>query len=335
VSTIVTDANPAAAPSASAEMREPASHPPGRTPRLPEFVRPIAWGALLLWILSGVFFVPTDQQAVVTRLGAVVEPRVLPGVHYALPWPVSSVFKLKVQQLQRLVIGGEAADLVLGRTQPLASQFLTGDQNIINMRVVVQYSVGVPADYLFHPVDVARTTGAAVEAELARRIGRSEVDAILTTEKLAIQDAVLAAAQKRLNDYGAGVKLSTVNIESVTAPPEAADAFRDVASARADTARIVSQAESYANDLLPRARGEARQMMEAAEAYRSSRVNEAMGDAARFSAVAAEYAKAPQVTGDRLYIEALEQILPKIRKLIVDPNGNLDLSIIRKGDSSR
>ena len=335
MSTIVTDASPAPAPSASADLREPASHPAGRMPWLPAFTRRFGWSALLLWILSGVFFVPTDQQAVVTRFGAVVEPRVLPGVHYAPPWPVSSVFKLKVQQLQRLVIGGEAADLVLGRTQPLASQFLTGDQNIINMRVVVQYSVGVPADYLFHPTDVARTTGAAVEAELARRIARSEVDAILTTEKLAIQDAVLAAAQKRLNDYGVGVRLSTVNIESVTAPAEAADAFRDVASARADTARIVSQAESYANDLLPRARGEARQMVEAAEAYRSSRVNEAMGDAARFSAVAAEYAKAPQVTSDRLYIEALEQILPKIRKLIVDPNGNLDLSIIRRGESNK
>ncbi|MBZ5621336.1 MAG: FtsH protease activity modulator HflK [Acidobacteriia bacterium] len=303
--------------------------------RRPPRLRAVAWGALLLWVLSGIFFVQTDQQAVVTRFGAIVEPRVLPGVHYALPWPVDSVFKLKVRQLQRLVIGGEAADLVLGRTQPLASQFLTGDQNIIQLRVVVQYSVGVPADYLFRSVDVATTAGAAVEAELARRIARSDVDAILTTEKLAIQDAVLRAAQKRLNYFRAGVKLSTVNIESVTAPPEAANAFRDVASARADTARIVSEAQSYANDLLPRARGEARQTIESAEAYRSSKVNEAAGEAARFTAVAAEYAKAPAVTSERLYIEALEQILPKIRKLIVDPNGNLDLSIIRKGEQNR
>ena len=287
-------------------------------------------GLAALWLLTGIYFVPTDRQAVVTRFGAVVDARVLPGVHYALPWPIERATRLKVRQLQRLVIGGEAADLVLGRTQPLAAQFLTGDQNIIQMRVVVQYSVGVPADYLFHTADVAQTTAAAVEAELARRVARSQVDAILTTEKLAIQDAVLAAAQRRLNDYRAGVLLSTVNIESVSAPPEAADAFRDVASARADTARIVSEAESYAYDLLPRARGEARQTLQAAEAYRSTKVNEATGDAARFTQVAVEYAKAPQVTGDRLYIEALEQILPKIRKLIVDQNGNIDLSIIRR-----
>ncbi len=294
--------------------------------------RRLPWALLAAWLLSGVFFVATDQQAVVTRFGAVVSPRVLPGVHYATPWPIESVTKLKVNQLQRLVIGGEAPDLVLGASRPLASQFVTGDQNIIQMRVVVQYAVSVPADYLFRAVDVAQTAAAAVEAELARRIARSGVDAVLTTEKLAIQDAVLAVAQKRLDDYRAGVRLSTVNIESVTAPPEAADAFRDVASARADTARIVSEAQSYANDLLPRARGEARQMIESAQAHRASRINEAAGDAARFTAVAAEYAKAPQVTGSRLYIETLEQILPRIRKLIVDPKGNLDLSIIRRGE---
>ena len=167
-------------------------------PRKPASLRQrVAAGVVLLWLLSGVFLVPTDQQAVVTRFGAVADPRVLPGVHYALPWPVDRVYRLKVRQLQRLVIGGEATDLVLGRTQPLASQFLTGDQNIINLRVVVQYSVGVPADYLFHASNVAQTTAGAVEAELARRIARSEVDAILTTEKLAIQDAVLTAAQQR------------------------------------------------------------------------------------------------------------------------------------------
>src|ERR1035441_2421066 len=103
--------------------------------------RRLPFAALLLWALCGVIFVPTDQQAVVTRFGAVVEPRLLPGVHYALPWPVDRVTRLKVNQQQRRVIGGESADLVLGTIRPLAAQFLTGDQNIIQMRVVVQYSV--------------------------------------------------------------------------------------------------------------------------------------------------------------------------------------------------
>ena len=288
----------------------------------------------LVWLLSGIYFVRTDQQAVVTRFGAVAAARVFPGVHYALPWPMDRVYKVKVHQLQRLVIGADAADSALGLEQPFASQFLTGDKNIINMRIVVQYSVAVPADYLFHSTDVPACVTSSIEAELMRRIAGREVDAVLTTEKLAIQDEVLAAAQARLNDYSTGVRLSTINIESVSPPAETADAFRDVASARADTARIIDEAHGYANDLVPRARGEARQMTEAAEAYKQSRINEAQGDAARFNALAAEYAKAAEVTSRRLYIEAMEQVLPKIRKLIVDGNGKIDLSIIGKGNPS-
>ena len=291
----------------------------------------IAGALAALWILSGVYIVSANQQAVVTRFGAVVEPRVMPGIHIALPWPIDRVTKLKVQQLQRLVIGGDAADAITGRSNPLQSQFLTGDQNIISMRVVVQYSVGVPVDYLFHMENVSRSVGAAVETALAQRIATRTVDAVLTTEKLALQDEVRAAAQQLINDYRAGVQLSTVNIESVVPPPEAADAFRDVASARADSARIVNEAQGYANDLIPKARGEAQQMIESADAYKEKKTNEAQGDADRFTEVAAEYAKAADVNGRRLYVETMEQVLPKIRKLVVDKNGNLDLTIIRKG----
>ncbi len=292
----------------------------------------VAAALAAVWVLSGVYIVAPDQQAVETLFGRVVAPRVLPGLHYALPWPIESVTKLKVRQFQRLVVGGNVADSVLGRTQPLASQFLTGDQNIINLRVVVQYSVGVPADYLFQTGDPARVLGAVVEAEMARRVAHRGVDAVLTTEKAAIQDEVRGAAQALLNRYRSGVQLSTVNIESVTPPAEAADAFREVASARADTARIVSDAQGYSNDLIPKARGQAQQLLEEAAAYREKKINESLGDAARFNLIAAEYAKAATVTGQRLYIETMEQVLPRIRKLIVDQNGNLDLTIIRKGE---
>jgi membrane protease subunit HflK len=294
----------------------------------------ILLGIVLLWLASGVYVVRPDQQAVVTRFGAIVGPRAYPGIHYALPMPIDRVFKVKVNQLQRLIIGGDIADGVLGRSQPLASQFLTGDQNIINMRVAVQYFVVVPTDYLFRSVDVAKAVDSAVQAELARRIARRTVDAVLTTEKIAIQDEVLRNAQARLNEYQTGVRLSSISIESVAPPAEVADAFRDVASARADTERIMNEARGYANGIVPKARGEAQQTVEAAEAYRQSKVNEAIGDAARFTAVATEYAKAPEVTAGRLYTEAMEQILPKIRKLIIDANGNVDLSIIRKGETA-
>jgi membrane protease subunit HflK len=297
--------------------------------------RRVAGAVIAVWVLSGVYLVAPDQQAVETLFGRVVTPRVMPGLHYALPWPVERVTKLKVRQLQRLVVGGDLADGVLGRTPPLVSQFLTGDQNIINARVVVQYSVGVPADYLFQAQSPAQVVGAAVESEMARRLAHRSVDAVLTTEKAAIQDEVLAAAQELLNEYRAGVQLSTINIESVTPPPDAAEAFRDVASARADTARIVNDAEGYANDLIPKARGQAQQLLQEAEAYRDRKINEAGGDAARFDQIAAEYAKASQVTGQRLYLETMEQVLPRIKKLIIDKNGNLDLTIIRRGDAAK
>lgn len=294
------------------------------------------WKAILavvgvVWLLTGVYIIGADQQAVVTRFGRVVEPRVMPGIHVSLPWPIDRVTKLRVQQLQRLVIGGDISDGVLGRADPLVSQFLTGDMNIIHMRVVAQYSVGVPADYLFHAEDVDGAVGAAVEAELAHRVANRNVDAVLTTEKAAIQEEVRAAAQKLINDYGLGVILGSVNIESVAPPPEAADAFRDVAGARADSSRIVNEAYGYANDIIPRARGEAQQMLEASRAYKLRKINQAEGDASRFTQVAAEYARASEVNGRRLYVEAMEEILPRMRKLIVDKSGNLDLTIIRRG----
>jgi membrane protease subunit HflK len=283
-----------------------------------------------VWLLTGIYLVAPDQQAVVTTWGAVTSPRVLPGLHYALPWPIQQVYKLKVHQLRRVVIGGDAADIPLGRLQPASSEFLSGDQNLLNVRVVAQYSVSEPCEFLFQALDVDRLVGAAVESELARRLAHTTVDSIMTTDKVAIQNDVRAAAQEDLDGYRVGISLSSINIEKVAPPPDAADAFREVAGARADALRFVNEAQGYANDLLPRARGEAARLEQAAQAYKEGKVNRAQGDAARFDAVAAEYAKAPEVTGTRAYVEAMEQILPKLRKLIVDSQGNLDLAIIGK-----
>jgi len=324
-------------PEWTAQAAEPISEA-AATPQRPErrgggpsrLAPRILVGLLAVWLLSGVYLIPADQQAVVTRFGAVVEDRVMPGMHYDWPYPIGGVYKLRVRQLQRGVIGGESADGVLGRLEPLRSQFLTGDQNIINVRTVVQYSVASPRDYLFRVRDAGRAIAVAVEAELGRQIASRSVDEVLTTEKVAIQETVRQRAQRLLDSYGLGVALSTVNIEQVSAPPEAAEAFRDVASARADAARIVNEAQGYANDILPRARGEAQQLLEVAEAYKQRKVQQAFGDAARFTRLAQEYVRNPEVTRSRLYLETMEQILPRLRKTIVDDQGSLDLTIIRR-----
>ena len=290
---------------------------------------------LALWLLTGVYIVPADEQAVVTRFGRVAEPRALPGIHYSLPWPIDRVSRLKVQQLQRLIVGGDPSDAVLGRLEPSTSQFLTGDQNLIHLRVTVQFSVAAPREYLFTADDVKRAVGAAVESELARRVGQRGVDAVLTTEKIAVQEEVRGAAQKLVDQYRLGVALASVNIESAQPPPEARDAFNDVASARADSARIVNEALGYAGDIVPKARGEASQSLQAAVGYREKKVNEARGDASRFTQVAAEYERAAAVNGRRLYAETMEQVLPKIKKILVDSRGDLDLTIVRKQDAPK
>jgi membrane protease subunit HflK len=309
--------------------------PPQPRPSAPEWRqsvtrRNIAGALLALWLLSGFYIVSADEQAVVTRFGKIVEERVLPGPHFTWPWPVAAVHKLKVRQMQRSVIGGEPADAILGRVEPLRSQFLTGDQNIIHVRTIAQYSIATPADYLFRFDDVAAAVSFAVEAELGRQIAARTVDEVLTTEKVAIQETVRQRAQALIDTHGLGVVLSTVSIEQVAAPPEAADAFRDVASARADAARIVNEAEGYANDIIPRARGEAQRLLASAEAYKERKTNEALGDASRFTQLAQEYAKNPEVTRSRLYLEAMEQILPRLKKTIVDEQGNIDFTIIRR-----
>jgi membrane protease subunit HflK len=288
----------------------------------------IAVGIVALYLLTGVYVIPADRQAVVTRFGRMVQPRVLPGIHYALPWPVDRVYSLKVLDTRRAVVGGETADGTLGRMPPFQMQFLTGDQNVVQMRAIAQYSVESPADFLFHAESVETLVRAAVEGELARETAYRGVDALLTTDKAQVQEAARSCAQVLLDDYGVGVSVSSVNIESAGPPAEAAEAFRDVAGARADAARIVNEAQGYAHDLIPRARGDATRMHEAAEAYRARKINESQGDASRFRKLNEEYQKAREVTAQRLYLETMERILPRIKKLILDRD--VDLSILRR-----
>jgi membrane protease subunit HflK len=317
-------------PAAQAAQTARLTLPPGWGSR-----RVIAGAVVLLWLLSGVYIVGPDQQAVVTRFGKVENPRVLPGIGWTWPYPIGEVHKLKVLQRQRAFIGGAPADQPLGQVEPLASQFLTGDQNLINIRTVVQYSVATPDEYLFRAEDVGRAVSAAAESELARQIASRNVDDVLTTEKVAIQETVRQRAQELVDGYGLGVVVSTVSIEYIAPPPETAAAFRDVASARADSVRIVSEAEGYSNDLIPRARGEATQLSEEAQAYQQRKADEAHGDAARFTQLEREYAKNPALTSSRLYLETMEEVLPRLKKTIVDSQGSLDMTIIRRNAPPR
>ena len=295
--------------------------------------RTILWALPILYLLSGIYFIAPEQQGVVTRFGRVVEKGVPPGVHFHLPWPVESIVKLKVLETKRLTIGIDMADQVLGRSvNEIPTQYLTGDQNIITIQMAVQYQISDPAAYLYRAREITELVSRAVESSFAQTISSETVDGLLTTGKIEVQNGTLLKSREILGSYGSGVFISSINIENITPPVEVADAFREVASARADRDRIVNESQGYANDAIAKAQGEADKLSSDAQSYRQQRVNESQGDAARFIKLYSEYSKARDITEKRLYLEAMEEILPKVRKVIIDSAGQkslMDLGIIR------
>jgi modulator of FtsH protease HflK len=277
------------------------------------------------YLCSGLYVVAADQQAVVVRFGRVVDTRVPSGVHWTWPSPIARVYRLRVRESKRLTLG-------LDGVEPLSrAQFLTGDRNVLNIRLVVQFAISDPVAYLFRAGDVSALVDNATRGALAQVVAGRHVDDLLTTEKVAVQERVQALAEATVTRYDCGVTLLGVVLDSIVPPEEVVEAFRRVAAAREDGDRIVREAESYANGVVPVARGDAAQKGEEALAYKTMVVNTAAGDAARFDSVASEYVKAPHDTATRLYLEAMDEVLPKIDKTIVgaDPKA-VDLQFIKK-----
>ena len=311
------------------------ARPRWRRGRALNFLRErFGWLLLLAYAASGVYLVAPEQQAVVTRFGRVAASGVGPGLHYHWPWPVERVVKLRVLETKRLTIGVEAPDQVLGRSAAAPLPFLTGDQNILSIVVAVQYGVKDAGAYLFRAQDVTRLIETAVASAFAQTIAVRSVDDVLTTGKTDAQNATLARARDLLDACGSGVHLSAVNIETVAPPAEVADAFREVASARADRDRIVNEAQGHASDALAKAAGEAAKLVSDAGSYRERRINEAQGEAARFAKLLAAAGQARDLTAQRLYLEAMEEILPRMKKVVIDSAGGrnpIDLGIFHPG----
>jgi membrane protease subunit HflK len=287
--------------------------------------RVVVPAVLLVYALSGIYAVSADQQAVVVRLGKVQESRVPSGVHWTWPAPIARVHKLRVRETKRLMLGLEEAEPVN------RSQFLTGDRNVLNIRVVVQFAISDPAAFLFRTADVNALVSNATLGALAQVVAGRGVDDLLTTEKVAVQERVQALAEATVRRYDCGVSVLSVVLDAIVPPDDVVDAFRLVAAARADSDRIVREAESYANGVVPVARGEAAKTGQEALAYNTQTVDGAAGDAARFTGLAQEYAKAPCETATRLYLETMEEVLPKMDKTVVgaDPK-SVDLQFVGK-----
>ncbi|MFA0740489.1 MAG: hypothetical protein DFNUSKGM_000596 [Candidatus Fervidibacter sacchari] len=297
-------------------------------------VRKYWLGALIgLYLLSGFYIVGSDEVGVVRLFGKVWQPRVQPGLHYRPPFPFSRLDKVKVRQVRRVAIGMETADVVLQRQpQPFRMQLLTGDQNIVNLQAVVQFTVRDPVRFLFTASEPERIIQCVAEAAVAKEVAQMSVDDILTVGKIGVQNRVRGQVQRLLDEvYDLGVTVVAVTIQKVSPPDQVKDAFDAVTKARQSRHQRILEAQSYANTVIPQARGEAQKLLNEAIAYRDRVVAEAKGNADKFLALLSEYRKAKDVTKARLYIEAMEELLPKIKKVIVDPHGGkLDIGMIRR-----
>ena len=275
--------------------------------------------AIVIWLLLGLYSVGPDEVGVVQRFGE-YNRTVGSGLNYHLPFPIETVTTPKVTEVKRIEIGFRTVGKNQYRTIEQESLMLTGDENIVDAELKVQYKIKDPIDYLFNFIGPELTLREASEASLRTVIGRHNIDEALTSGKLMIQEETKELLQIILDKYETGVIVVAVQLQDVSPPKQVIDAFKDVASAKEDKNRMINEAEGYRNDVIPKARGEAQAMIREAEGFRESRIKRAEGDVAKFKAIVKEYIKAKDVTKERLYLEAMEEILPGIDKYIV-PNG--------------
>ena len=289
--------------------------------------KPIFLGLIILviiWALSGLYRVLPDEQGVVLRFGKFVSTT-QPGLNYHIPFPIESALTPKVTKVNRIDIGFRS-ERDTGFTSsgvadvPEESLMLTGDENIVNIDFSVFWVIKDAGKFLFKIQDPQGTVKAAAETAMREVIAKSRIQPILTEGRSAIEIESQAIIQNILDEYNSGIEVTQVQTQKADPPDQVIDAFRDVQAARADMERSKNEAEAYANDVIPRARGEAAKILQAAEAYKKEVVAKAEGEASRFLSIYNEYAKAKKVTQERMYLETMEKVLADINKIIIDQN---------------
>lgn len=259
---------------------------------------------------NSVYQVQPDERGVVLRFGTfnrVAEP----GLHFAL-WPVETMEKPKVGAVRQINIGNEGND----------GQMLTSDKNIINVPFSVFWRINDARKYLFNVADQERVISAVSQSAMREVVGQTRAQAILTTGKNTVEAQVIDITQKLLDEYGAGVTVSSVNLGDVQPPREVADAFAEVVRAGQNQQQSINEAEQYRNQKYRLTDGDAAKLVEDANAYKSATVAEAQGEAARFLSVYEQYRNAKDVTRERIYLETMESVLGKTNKVIVEPGTN-------------
>jgi len=273
--------------------------------------------ALLLWLATGIYMVAADEEAVVLRFGQHTATKG-PGLNWHLPYPIETVEKLPVTRVQRLGIGFR--DFGEGRVRkvPQESLMLTTDENIVDISFIVQYKIKSVENYLFNIDSAEKTVRDASESAIREVIGRTMIDDVLTTKKAEVEVETQELIQSILDEYKAGISVTTVKLQDVQPPERVIKEFKDVASAREDKERAKNEAQAYANQIIPNSRGEAKKMILDAQGYQKEVVERATGEATRFTDLLKAYKQAPDVTRKRLYLDTMQEVMAKVDKVIID-----------------
>ncbi len=278
----------------------------------------------IVWAASGLYRVLPDEQGVVLRFGKFAKTT-QPGLNYHFPYPIETALTPKVTKVNRMDIGfrsGADSGFASGGVAdvPEESLMLTGDENIVNIDFSVFWVIKDAGNFLFKIQDPATTVKAAAETAMREVVAKSKLQSILTEGRSKIENETQEIAQGLLDEYESGIQITQVQTQKADPPDQVIDAFRDVQAARADMERAKNEAEAYQNDVIPRARGDAAKILQEAEAYKKQVVAAAEGEASRFLAIYTEYAKAKEVTQERMYLETMEKVLADIDKVIIDKN---------------
>ena len=297
------------------------------------------------WLLTGVYAVGPGRVGVVMRLGRALDDAVPAGLHVKAPWPIDRVIKLEVPKVRRLEVGFRTRSDPKAVTQVAADFYatlwesrhqagtyeklpeealrLTGDENIVDLNIVVFYRISEPFFYLFNTAEAEDLVRFTTESAVSTTAGSLAIDDILTTDRAHLEGVLRGQIQSRLAKASVGVEIIDVKLQDMHPPLEVVPAFRDVASAREDRARIINEAIAYSNQTIPKARGEARKLVLEAEGYKEERTDRAVGDSERLLAMIEQYKRARSVTRTRLHIETMERLLAGVDKYIVSPDVEL------------
>jgi membrane protease subunit HflK len=278
--------------------------------------------AVVVWVFSGFFMIQEGQTGVVLQFGK-YSHTTRPGINWRMPWPVQSHEVVNLSSIRSVEVG--RANLIKASNLK-DSSMLTEDENIIDVKFAVQYRLKDASEYLFNNKDPDAAVVQSAETAVREIVGKSKMDNVLyeNREKLAID--LNTSIQKILDSYKAGIFVTSVTVQNVQPPEQVQAAFDDAVKAGQDRERLKNEGQAYANDIIPKARGAADRLMQEAEGYKAKVTATAEGDATRFKLIQVEYARAPQVTRERMYIDAMQEIYNNVTKVMVDQrssNGSL------------